>query len=114
MYVCMYVCIYVWMHVCMYVCMYELHAVARTQFNKFASILRASNLPPLGTNSMQRVCSCLSHMRRQTKQVLMHFAYLEFAVPVDELHADVCSCMLDMRNKNTNLMQDALLEFAVR
>ena len=44
----------------------------------------------------------------------MHFACFEFAVRLDELHADICSCMLGMRNKKRFRMRDARLEFVVR
>ena len=48
------------------------------------------------------------------QQILMHFACFEFAVRLDELHADICSCMLGMRNKKRFRMRDARLEFVVR
>jgi hypothetical protein len=55
------------------------------------------------------------HMRARKKRIRIHFACLEFTVRLDELHADVCSCMLGMRNnKKRILMWDARHEFAVR
>ena len=42
------------------------------------------------------------------QRIRVYFACLKFAVRLDDLHADVCSCMLGMRNKKTNFHTDQL------